>query len=388
MLLLAATALIAPASAVVVSTRALALPGMQAPAPPAQTAAAPARTAPAADPALGRIALKFLAGKAADPDSDVRAAVAAAWGEIGNPAALPLLKKAAKDKNDLVRIEAAVSLFRLGDEKGRGLLMELVANPTASSGTITPALEMKLLARTKARALALMKLSNMGSEEVVGLMEKTLRDPSGEVRDATAVALCRLGLDEFAKQFLDAAQDKDDTVRAAAVKALGDTGLAAARDTLAAAAGDPSAAVRAEAVGALAAAADAATAPVLVERLQDENLRVRYLAVGGLARMAQDSAVAPVLRRLAADAKTPDLALRAMSGLASRGEDIDLDLAERSLAAKDLDGCMLALDVIAAAAGEKATRLLVRVMEEDPAARVRVQAASMLVKRMQKGSGR
>ncbi|HAM35825.1 MAG TPA: hypothetical protein DEB40_12160 [Elusimicrobia bacterium] len=338
---------------------------------------------------LGRQALRFLAGRAGDPDPDVRAAVAAAWGEIGNRAALPMLKKSVKDRNDYVRVEAAVSLHRLGQEQGRQALMTLVRSSAVPEGKLSAAQEMRFMARTKARAAALIRLSEMGNEDVVALMESTLSDPSGAVRDATAVALCRLGLDEeFSKQFLEAAQDKDDSVRAAAIKALGDAGLASARPALIAAAGDPSAAVRAEAVAALAAAVDQTLAPVFVERLKDENPRVRYLAAGGLSRISEDSAVAPVLRRLAADEKTPDLALKALAGLAGRGEKIDISLAERSLSANDIDGRMLALEVLFAAPGDESLRLLARVMDEDASVRVRVAAASMLVRRLQSQGGR
>lgn len=384
MLLLAALAL--PAHAVVVSTGGPALPGLRPAAPPAaESRPSPSRAGAAWAAAWGRQALMFLKTNAANPDPEIRAAVAAAWGEIGNPAVAPMLKKAARDRDDFVRIEAATSLYRLGQESGRETLMDVVRGSATAKADLTPAQEMKLLARTKARAMALSRLSDMGSEEVVALMETTLRDPSGAVRDATAVALCRLGLEEeFPRQFLEAANDRDDSVRAAAVKALGETGLGSVRQAILTAAADPSAAVRAEAVAALAAAAEETLAPVLIERLKDENPRIRYLAAGGLARLAQDSAVVPVLRRLAADEKTPDLALRAMAGLAARGEAVDLDLAQRSLGAKDIDGRMLALEVIAAAPGEPALRLLTRVIESDPALRVRVAAAAMLVKRLQR----
>jgi HEAT repeat protein len=352
-------------------------------------ASLPAATAGAA---LGHQALNFLAGRAADPDPDVRAAVAAAWGDIGNPApkVVEMLKKAGKDRDDFVRIEAGYSLFRLGDEQGRRLLMDLVRSSAAPKGALSPAQEMKLLAHTKARAQALVRLSDMAAEEVVGLMEQTLGDASGAVRDATAVSLCRLDLAAeppvapFVRQLLAAAKDKDDTVRVAAVKALGQTNLSTVRETLVAAVGDPSAAVRAEAVSALAAAGDESLAQLFIDHLKDDNLRVRYLSAGGLARIPNEPSAVAALRRLAADDKTPDLALRAMTGLAERGEKVSLDLAERQLRAHDVDGRMLALEVIAAVPGDEALGLLGQVMAADSAVRVRVAAAAMLVKRLQR----
>jgi|GEM_PF-4970235 len=343
-------------------------------------------------PELGRQALHFLASRAADPDPDVRIAVAAAWGDIGNPSpeVVDLLKKAGKDRDDFVRLEAGYSLFRLGDEGGRRILMDLVRSSAAPRGPLSPAQEMKIFSHTKARAQALVRLSDMATEDVISLMEQTLSDASGAVRDATAVALCRLDLAQeppvapFVRQFLDAAKDKDDAVRLAAVKALGQTRLASVRETLVSAAGDPAAAVRAEAVAALAAAEDESVAQLFIERLKDENPRVRYLAAGGLARVAQAPATVAALRRLAADDKAPDLALLAMTGLAERGETIDLGLARRQLRAHDLDGRLLALEAIAAAPGDDALKLLARVMSEDDSMRARVAAAARLVKRLQR----
>jgi HEAT repeat protein len=393
MTLLAALVLLATgAGAVSVSSGPASMPGLDKP-PTAAPASQAQAARPASDPgaaALGRQALAFLAGRAADPDPDVRVAVAAAWGEIGNPApkVMLLLKKAAKDRDDFVRIEAATSLFRLGDEGGRRVLMDLVRSSAPPKGELTPAQEMKVFSHTKARAQALVRLADMASEDAVGLMEQTLADASGAVRDATAVALCRLDLSAeppvapFVSQFLAAARHKDETVRAAAVKALGQTGIASAREVLAAAAKDPSAAVRAEAAAALAGTGDENLAPLYIELLQDESLRVRYLAAGGLARIPLVPEAAGALRKLAADDKTPHLALRAMTGLAARGEKVSLDLAERQLRANDIDGRLLALEVIAAAPGAEAVRLLGQVMASDPAMRMRVAAATALVTRL------
>jgi HEAT repeat protein len=257
-MLLLLAALAVPLQAVEFSTAApFNLPGLSRPAAARPVpAAAPAEAAPSASRAKwGRDALTYLKANSLSPDPEVRAAVAAAWGEIGNPRTLPLLRRAAKDRNDFVRVEAAVSLHKLGDEQGREVLLAVARSSAAPKGKLTPASEMKALSRTKARALALIKLSDLGGEDAVALMEQTLFDRSGAVRDATAVALCRLGLEEqFPRQFLGAAKDKDESVRAEAIKALGQTNLASVRATLVGAANDPAAAVRAEAVAALAAA--------------------------------------------------------------------------------------------------------------------------------------
>ena len=348
--------------------------------------AAPSIQAPA-DPAaaLGRRALAFLAGRAADPDPEVRAAVAAAWGEIGNPAAKPLLEKAAADRNDYVRIEAAASLELLG-ARGAHVLEEIVSKSSATTGAhLSPAEEMRVLAHDKARVAAIRKLAGMGSERVVALLEKTLEDRSPSVRDATAVALCRLGFDEFSSRFLEALSDPDESVRSAAAKALGEIALPAAAEPLMRIAGEDSADVRAEVMRSLGALEDDIVVDTLVKGVQDDKARVRLMAAGGLARHASSSAAMPMLRRLAKDEKTPDLALKAMEGLARRGETVGLSLAERTLSGPDIDGRMIALDVIAAVRTDAALELLKGAMERDASPRVRVQAAALIVKRLQKG---
>ncbi len=345
-----------------------------------------------AHPELSRQAIDFLVGRADDSDPDVRIAVIAAWGDIEGPAPQvgELLKKAGQDRDDFVRLEAGYSLFQRGDDEGRRLLMELARSSATPRGSLSPAQEKGLLSHTEARAQALVRLSDMATEDVVGLMEQTLSDASGAVRDATAVALCRLDLAQappvapFVRHFLDAARDQDAAVRLAAVKALGQANLSSARETLVAAVGDTSSAVRAEAVAALAAVGDESLARLFIERLEDENPRVRSMAAGGLARIAQAPSAVVALRRLADNGKTPDLALRAMAGLAELGEHIDLDLAQRQLRAHDVDGRMLALEAIAAAPGDDAPQLLARVMSKDASLRVRVAAAALLAKRLQR----
>src|SRR5438105_7228927 len=78
-------------------------------------AADPPPSAPAPSPVeAGRLALKLLASALRDGDADTRAASAVAWGQTGNPAAVPVLRKTLRDKNARVRVEAAYSLHLLG----------------------------------------------------------------------------------------------------------------------------------------------------------------------------------------------------------------------------------------------------------------------------------
>lgn len=335
---------------------------------------------------LGRKALATLSAQAKSPDPETRAAVAAAWGDIANPAALPLLKKASGDPDAYVRIEAAASLHKLGSPDGVRLLEAMVGRSSATAERLTPADEMKQLARNKIRAAAIIKLGDMGSERVVGLLEKTLKDPSGPVRDATGIALCRLGLDEFADQFLKALEDQDDSVRAAAVIALGQTGLPLVLDALRQASSDQAASVRAEAMKALGGYPAGEVLEDLKRGLKDDHPRVRLLAASALARL-NDRSIIPVLLAQVKDGADPGVRLAALKGLAAQGEKVDLTLAARQLSSKDIDGRLLALETLAAVRTGPAFEMLGGMLDADPSTRVRVHAAKLLIM-SSRGAGR
>lgn len=334
--------------------------------------------------ALGKRAVAMLTEYSHDGDAEGRALVAAAWGQIGNPAAAPMLRKALKDKNVIVRIEAATSLHKLGDdERAFKVLESVIMKGTVTPEGLTPQQEMRQLARDKARARAIARLSEFGGEEAVNLFEQTLKDSSPIVRDATSKALARMGLDEFAEPFLKALQDKDETVRAAAARALGEIGrgdyLAAVKE----ACGDSSALVREAAMAALAGFEGLAAAPPLAQGLRDEDARVRARALMSLSKVP-DPETTDLLRSELQDTKAPEAALKAQAGLARRGAKVDLGLADRTLQSKDADLKLLALDVIAEAPGDEAALLLKRTMDEETDTRLKLGAASALVKRLQR----
>lgn len=343
----------------------------------------PSRCAEPAPADLGRKALRLLAAALSDGDADTRAAAAAAWGQIGNQAALPLLRKALRDRNARVRVEAGYALHLLGVDDGLPELMATVRRGSVPIDGLSATEEMRWLARSKSRILAIQRLSEIGGADVVSLFEKTLKDPSGPVRDATAIALARMGLDEFEQQFVEALKDADETVRATAVKALGEIGRAELFEPITQAAGDQSEIVREQAMLALAGYADFDTARLLEKGARDPDARVRARALAVLAQR-QDREASPLLRAVLKDATNPEIALKCMAGLARRGDRVELALAEQKLSEKDADMRGLAVDVLRAADAPASTDLLMRVAESDRDGRLRVQAAAALIKRLSK----
>lgn len=350
----------------------------------ASAAALAVKIASAADPSLGKRALSFLASQAKAPEAEVRAAAAASWGEIGNKAALPLLKAGLKDPEDAVRIEAASSLNKLGDPAGVAVLQAIVSRAEPASAKPGPAAELRARARDKTRAAAALRLSEMGSVTVVRFLEKTLKDPSGAVRDAAAIALCRLGLDDegsFADRFLNAFGDDDEYTRAAAIKALGQTKAEVAVVALKDAAADASPLVRAETMTALIQFPGPETRKMLEFGLLDEQPRVRLTAALALAALAEPDS-ADALRSMLRPEAEKAQQLIAAKGLARLGEKVDLTLAKRMLDSADEEARDLAVETIAAADSDEAYPLLSRVMDDDASARLRVKAATSIVLKM------
>lgn len=337
---------------------------------------------------LGMRSVKFLSGFMREKDPQIREQAAAAWGEIGNKAAIPMLKKALKDKSPLVRIEAAYSLHTLGDESGLEVLEKIVDISTAAPvrAPRTPAEELAEIAKTNARVQGIARLAEMGGVRAVAIFEKTIEDPSAAVRDASAIALAKMGFDELDQAFIDTLGAKNDSVRAAAAKALGQLGRSVGVEELRLATTDPAAGVRAEAMRSLGASPELGVLDVLTKGAHDQDKMVRAAAIGSLAKVPGPAAT-KVLFEISVDTSSPALAVKALAGLAAKGETVDLSLVERILNRGDSDLMVDGVDVLKAQKGDAATGLLVRTMEGSLDLRVRLKAAAVLVKRLQRSGG-
>lgn len=350
-----------------------------APPPSAQAAVLPKAV-------LGRKALSALTSALSDSDAEVRAAAAAAFGELGNPAAAGLLKKGLKDRSASVRIETAYALHRLGEGDAVALIGAIIDKLAAPADGATGADEMRLMARTKSRILGVERLADIGGERVVDIFERLLKDESGAVRDATGIALARMGLDEFAAPFVDAARSEDEMTRAAAIEALGRIAAPAHLGIIQDAAADASVPVRAAAMRALSRFSTADSARTLTAGVKDKDARVRSQALAALAKLTERDS-SPLLRETLKANAALESQLKCLAGLARRGDRIELGVVEAGLLQKDFDLRLLAVDALAAAETDASSALLARVIDQDADRRVRVRAASVLVRRLGKGSG-
>lgn len=332
---------------------------------------------------LGREALGLLAGRASDPDPEVRALVAEAFAKLNNRAAAGVLRARLKDDNADVRASAAAGLHKLGDVRGLTALID-ETKPLSWGASKTPADELRRMARDAARARAVIRLGETAGDLAKESLENALKDPAGEVRDAAAVALGRLGREDVLNPFFESLADEDPEVRAYALGRLALVGRAG-RDKALEFVVDKSTPVRAEAVAALGAWSDAECAKAAAAALKDKSGRVRLAAVRSLARMAHPDAIL-ALKALLDGAPQPEIALRASAGLASHGTDVDLSLAELTLGQRDAELKLLAVEVMAASGRPEALTLLAKAMREDADARVRSAAAAALIAKLKGGA--
>jgi HEAT repeat protein len=175
---------------------------------PAQAlgASAPSKSTSTLDAAaraeLGREAVGVLAGRASDPDPEVRAVVAEAFAALGNKAAAGVLRARLKDDNADTRAAAAAGLHRLGDVRGLTALID-ETKPLSWGASKSPAEELRRMARDAARARAVLRLGETAGALAKEALENALQDPAGEVRDAAAVALGRLGREDVLTPFYE-----------------------------------------------------------------------------------------------------------------------------------------------------------------------------------------
>mgnify|MGYP001599061516 CR=1 FL=1 len=347
------------------------------------SAAPVAKSTAATRAELGREALAVLSQSTTDADPEVRAAVAASWGALGNRAAAPFLRRAINDSNSDVRIAAAASMHRLGDIQGLLKLIDETKVAANAAAPTTPAQELKRMARDAARVRAVLKLGEVAGEGARAALNASHADSEGEVRDAASIALARLGAADVSAPFLAAIKDPDEYVRASAASSLGLIGRDG-RETLGRlAATDASVSVRAESCSALASFSDPAAAAILTAALKDKSARVRIAAVRALAKR-NDPPSTVALKTLLEKAPPAELALIATAGLAERGEAVDLGLLDLTLGQGDPELKSLAVRALTAAKRPEALDLLARALRADASRRIRVEAAAAVITRLRR----
>jgi len=205
--------------------------------------------------------VSLLVAKLDDKEADVRRLAAEKLGEIKAQSAVPRLKSALSDPDPVVGFTAAQSLWHMGEQSGRGLLLRVLAHKQAGStglvkGTVREAEE---------KLHQPMGLVLMGAEQAAGfffgpasfgiaIAEELTKDRSLPAR-VVAASLLGTDSDPSSSEALKAALSNSSwVIRAAAARALGNSSVQ--------------------------------VVPLLVPLLNDSKKPVRYMAAASIVRLS------------------------------------------------------------------------------------------------------
>lgn len=169
-----------------------------------------------------------------DDAPEVRAAAAAALGEMESRKSIPKLKQATDDKDPAVALAAAHSLLELKDDAGYAVYYEILTGERKTG---------KGLLAEAAAYKDPKKLADIGFHEALGFVPfggigweafrmVKKKDDSSPARAAAATVLAKDRDPKTTKALLDAAGDKNWIVRAAALEAMAKRGDPSVLDTV------------------------------------------------------------------------------------------------------------------------------------------------------------
>ncbi|HSL11880.1 MAG TPA: HEAT repeat domain-containing protein [Actinomycetota bacterium] len=236
-----------------------------------------------------------------DDDVRVRRVAAVALGDLGDPAALPALTEASRDRDAEVRANAIDAVAGLGgNDPAQGVLTEALRDRDP-----------------RVRVAAAEALARSGDQAAIGVLEELAAAPAVEERVLALRAMGRVAGSRSADVVAARLVDEAPAVRAQALRAAASIDPAGALDAALAATADPSRLVRDAAADALTTIGEAAV-PALVGSLDVPERRDGALAA--LDRLPTD-AHGDAIRRIAG--ATVEVALerdRLASSIAADGD--------------------------------------------------------------------
>ena len=277
-----------------------------------------------------------------DREAKVREAALLAMGQIGSPAAVPTLAKAAGDADQPVRMAAATALARL---PGRSATRAIIAALGAAPANVRPALVRVLGYRRDAHALpaviaamkdgkpavrlaAIRAAGDLAEAAAAPALLDTLRSGSAEEQAAAEAALGRMSAGEARKAMVAALEGAPETAKASILRALGRRPEPGLMPIYLAAAKDASEPVAMAGLEALAGLRDVRAAQTFVEAARTRTPEVGAIAVRGYLLLGgglfeRDGETAVEMSRLALRLPAADdvrrLALGAIAQLRDAG---------------------------------------------------------------------
>lgn len=148
-------------------------------------------------------------------DSDIKSYAIEAISKTGETKLIPILKKYLDDNNSYVVIATAKALWALGDISGVKKLYEISEKlPDVDITKNDPLTQLKIISINKIREKAIstiVELEGIKSREL--LLRIKENDPFGQMRDAAARELARIGYKNEIETFYTALSSQDEEIR-------------------------------------------------------------------------------------------------------------------------------------------------------------------------------
>ena len=219
------------------------------------------------------------------PDRTTRIAAARGLGQLGNRAAIPVLRRfAAAARDSFERAVAAYALLRLGDGSAVEIAEPILGGRVDDDG----------------RAMAAVALGRAGDPRVAGLLRTALNDRNIDVRIGAAAALTHYGDPAGAAYLKAAIQDDDSITRLHVAQLLDELEFRNARGVVLAAIASPDLELSLMGIRAVGLSGGADEVALLVRTADEtEDPMARAEVAWALGRIGADRSVAPLIAMVA-----------------------------------------------------------------------------------------
>ncbi|MCX7641876.1 MAG: HEAT repeat domain-containing protein [Elusimicrobiales bacterium] len=169
-----------------------------------------------------RYAVEILVKHIKSGDSDIKSYAIESISKTGETKLIPLLKKYLSDTNKYVIIATAKALWNLGDASGLSKLKEIIEQkPDFDITKNDPLTQLKIISTNKIREKAMATIAELeGIKAKNLLLDVKENDPFGQMRDAAARELAKIGYKNEMDTFLKALSSQDEEIRNQAAENL------------------------------------------------------------------------------------------------------------------------------------------------------------------------
>ncbi|MCG2725167.1 MAG: HEAT repeat domain-containing protein [Elusimicrobia bacterium] len=338
-----------------------------------------------ADKELGKKALTLIVKEMKNSDSDIRMLSCEILGKIGNKAAAKVLKNSLRDISKHVQISAAEALYKLGDKDALKVILAIINDvPGKKPIANTPLLQMKVISKNKIRERAIEAVVRVLDDDSKDLLYNLKTDVYGTIRDVASRQLAMLGEDEEIPHFIYALENEDEAIRYEAALSLSKICSSVSISPLKSAL-EKETSMRVK-IAILDFFLCVGGRKIFMEDMiglsSSPNATIRFKSTLALANI-KDKKVLGKMKEIYSSGKDLGIKLAAMKGLIKHGQTSETGVLNAALASNDTEIKLLALDIINDFSIANAIPLL-RIALEDKDAKVRLEAARQIVKKLSK----